>query len=697
MRASLSLVALVLGGLAPLSVQSAAAQAAPLSCVNTVYAVSGDQAVSPGTLTAINTSTQVSTPVPIAGGPIGVNALGLSANGLFTYSYRQATQEVIVHTVASGTVQAFPAPLITNVNVVRGAVNPANGIYYFSDNLDQATVYAFNTTTNTFLGQVGTLSPDVIPPVPFISNGDFAFDTAGNLYVTQVDRLYRATSAVPTTAGTVAIPLTTLAVLPPGTNSPGIAFSSDGFLYINDNPSFTGPSTIFKIDPSSGALVGSFTVPEAFLVDLGSCSSPNTLSLAKNVQGRAAPGDQFGMAITGSGISMGNTATTAGTGTGLQPEVAGPVLAVQGNSYTINQAGAGTTNLGNYVTTWVCTDLSTGIVAGSGTGNTGTFTYPTPPGPQGSNVHCVFTDTPRTYTVNKVADIADAKSGDTVHYTVTVTNTGQADYTAGSPATISDDLTGVIDDAVFNNDAAASAGPAPTFASPTLSWAGPLPVGGTVTLTYSVTVNPAGQLGDNALDNVVTGGTNCPAGSTAPECRVHIPILNVADFKSVDPVSTTEVAPGQELTYTLTFTGQSTGGTVDRVDNLTRVLDDATITSPPVASDPALTVTDGSNGEIAIAGTLAPNQTVTVTFKVKVKPDGQRGDNVLDNFLLNPGETPPATCEPDNEDCTTNPVKTILATSGDNGFLPITIGAAGTLALGSLLLLTHRTQRRRHH
>ncbi|MCB8775852.1 hypothetical protein LJD49_29470, partial [Escherichia coli] len=39
-----------------------------------------------------------------------------------------------------------------------------------------------------------------------------------------------------------------------------------------------------------------------------------------------------------------------------------------------------------------------------------------------------------------------------------------------------------------------------------------------------------------------------------------------------------------------------------------------------------------------------------------VKPDGQRGDNVLGNFLVNPGEEPPTTCEPGNPDCTVNPV-----------------------------------------
>ena len=42
-----------------------------------------------------------------------------------------------------------------------------------------------------------------------------------------------------------------------------------------------------------------------------------------------------------------------------------------------------------------------------------------------------------------------------VHYTVTVTNSGQTPYTG---ATFTDPLAGVLDDAAYNGDAAATAG-----------------------------------------------------------------------------------------------------------------------------------------------------------------------------------------------------------------------------------------------
>jgi len=562
LRSGLALAALLLGGLAPLSASISPAHAAPpLSCVNTIYAVNNFTEPIPGTLTAIDTSAQTSATVP--GPQIGDNALGVSADGLFTYSYNRVTNRVVVENVLTGTTQTFFST--AGGDVIRGAVNPANGFYYFADAFVVDTtipidIFAFNTTSNTFVGKVGVLAPDAIP---IGLNGDLVFDTAGNMYVTIGDHLYRGNVQLPTTASNAPVGLTTLAVLPQGVNIPGVAISSDGFLYVSDG-SQIGPTTIFKIDPSNGASAGSFTIPQSYISDLGSCASPNTLTLSKNVQGRSKPGDQFGMAITGSGISNGNTATTSGSTDGVQAEVAGPVLTLSGNTYSINQAGAGTTDLGNYVTTWVCTDVNTGAVVASGTGNSGTFTYPPPSGPRGGNVQCVFTD-------------------------------------------------------------------------------------------------------------------------------VAIP----TDFKSVNPASTTAVVASEDLTYTLAFTGTSAGGPVNRVDNISGVLDDATIVLPPESSDPVLTVTDGSNGLIGITGTLKPDQTVTVTYTVKVKPDGQRGDDVLDNFLLDPGETPPATCEPSNDHCTTNPVTSLtLAAAGSNELLPIVIGAGGVFAMGSLTMLAGYRLRR---
>ncbi len=77
--------------------------------------------------------------------------------------------------------------------------------------------------------------------------------------------------------------------------------------------------------------------------------------------------------------------------------------------------------------------------------------------------------------------------GSVVQYTVTVTNSGQTPYTGAS---FTDPLAGLLDDASYNNDAAATAGSV-SFASPNLTWTGNLAVGASATITFSVMVkNP---------------------------------------------------------------------------------------------------------------------------------------------------------------------------------------------------------------
>ncbi|WP_035699453.1 hypothetical protein, partial [Glycomyces tenuis] len=65
---------------------------------------------------------------------------------------------------------------------------------------------------------------------------------------------------------------------------------------------------------------------------------------------------------------------------------------------------------------------------------------------------------------------------------------------------------------------------------------------------------------------------------------------------------------------------------------------------------------DEAQEQVVVAGMVGPGETVTVSFQVTVLPDGERGDNSLADFLLDPGEDPPAECTDDNPDCTVNPV-----------------------------------------
>jgi uncharacterized repeat protein (TIGR01451 family) len=133
------------------------------------------------------------------------------------------------------------------------------------------------------------------------------------------------------------------------------------------------------------------------------------------------------------------------------------------------------------------------------------------------------TDFIAALTITKTADVSQTAPGDTVHYTITVADTGQTSYTG---ATLTDSLTGVLDDATYGNDAVATTGTV-SFTSPNLTWTGDLPVGGTATITYSVTVNDP-ETGNLMLANTVSSGTpgsNCPPGSSDPRCSATVTVV----------------------------------------------------------------------------------------------------------------------------------------------------------------------------
>ena len=83
-------------------------------------------------------------------------------------------------------------------------------------------------------------------------------------------------------------------------------------------------------------------------------------------------------------------------------------------------------------------------------------------------------------TIVKTASAASATPGQHVTYTITVTDTGQTPYTG---AVVTDDLTGLLDDAAYGADAAATRG-AVSYASPVLTWTGNLTPGQAATITY---------------------------------------------------------------------------------------------------------------------------------------------------------------------------------------------------------------------
>jgi uncharacterized repeat protein (TIGR01451 family) len=272
--------------------------------------------------------------------------------------------------------------------------------------------------------------------------------------------------------------------------------------------------------------------------------------------------------------------------------------------------------------------------------------------PTGSGGTCVTgectTSTPvQSLQITKTADQTDVIPGSTINYTITVKNTGKTDYTTASPATFTDDLSKVLDDADYQNDVTASAGTV-SYDQPTLAWTGAIASGDTVTIRYSVVVkNP--DTGDSQIDNAVvsnTPGNNCAAGNTDPTCQVSIPS---ASYTVTKTASTATVNPGDTITYTVTVanTGQ-VAYTTDRPasfrDNLSAVLDDATYVDGSATNG---AVVDGKT--LTWSGPLPVDGTQTITYQVRVnKPD--TGDKSITNAVTPTG--PGGRCATAN-DCTT--------------------------------------------
>ncbi|WP_434447147.1 hypothetical protein [Lentzea sp. E54] len=132
--------------------------------------------------------------------------------------------------------------------------------------------------------------------------------------------------------------------------------------------------------------------------------------------------------------------------------------------------------------------------------------------------------------VSKIADSDVVQAGGKVTYTLLIQNSGGVAYGPEKPAVLTDDMTGVLDDAAYNSDAKADSGPAPTVTGSTLMWSGPLAVGQTISITYSVTAaNPS--RGDGVLDNGVTAAdSNCAAG-----CHTKVTVGSSPAPPSTDP------------------------------------------------------------------------------------------------------------------------------------------------------------------
>jgi uncharacterized repeat protein (TIGR01451 family) len=228
--------------------------------------------------------------------------------------------------------------------------------------------------------------------------------------------------------------------------------------------------------------------------------------------------------------------------------------------------------------------------------------------------------------ITKTADTATVIAGNDVHYTVTVTNTGQTDY---APATFTDPLTDVLDDATYAGGATATIGSV-AYTNSTLVWTGALTVGQSATISYFVTASYPLR-GDKTLINTVRSavqGSTCQAGNSASACTatvaVLVPTLTIVSTTDVNTV----VVAGGRVNYTImaTNTGQGAYPAVTISDPLAALLDDAAYRNDASATSGTVTVTGGT---LTWTGPLAIGQNVIITFSIDVDNPDAGGDAQL--------------------------------------------------------------------
>lgn len=277
--------------------------------------------------------------------------------------------------------------------------------------------------------------------------------------------------------------------------------------------------------------------------------------------------------------------------------------------------------------------------------------------------------------IAKEADPTVVKAvGDKVEYTVKMTNKGQGDLTTERPATVVDDLSGVLDDATLDETSlSAMIGGAPVNtwsfefdeATEELSSEGPLLEGETVEISYEVTYTAAGNV---KLENKACVPEGHAADDSDECAEVTVLGAKLEPTKTVAP-DAGYLTPGDTLTYTLTFdnTDGKAPATVNYHDYLGYVLDKASFVEGSIAvhdgQEPSGDLgVEGPGGDslLLIEGEVPAGESRTVTYEVVVEDvlalespdpgDPAPENGVIVNFLLDkdqetPTQQPGVDCE----------------------------------------------------
>jgi LPXTG-motif cell wall-anchored protein len=356
------------------------------------------------------------------------NGLGIGSGGGPIYAYQRSGDnadkaKIFKYDSSTGTwssqmTNAFSTGL--HNFLVAGAVDLNTNAYLFGGFTKNGTQFKLwkytGSGTPTYLGYLDTSAN-----AGGASNGDMAFDAAGNLFVVRGSAfnttVFSVTAANLANANGGKITSSGSSTFNTTNNVNGVAFDASGKAYLGSGStlqSFTMPSW-----------TGSATVTTGLndSTDLASCSSPATITLEKDVKGRVNSSDQFALSLDQGTTNLGKN-TTTGTATGVQDQRVGPLPTARNTTVSFSEVAApGTgTDLTQYATTWAC--KVDGTLTKSGTGTTGTMPIPS----SGQAVLCQFVNSPllAKVTIHKQlqeASGADAGVGSNWPVSATLANT----------------------------------------------------------------------------------------------------------------------------------------------------------------------------------------------------------------------------------------------------------------------------------
>ncbi|KAM9862997.1 hypothetical protein ACI1US_01138 [Leucobacter sp. BZR 635] len=619
---------------------------------------------------------------------------------------------------------SFPTGILDHGSgsAVRGGVNPADGMYwasatsYRADGSYRHHFWAYDTLTDVNYGYVGFLTSQggASAGTMYGNNGDLVFDQDGNMLFlsassldTDMTRLSGMNKGLAVVNGR-----TTVTDLSPAkygikraslmkpTQLPasnGITFDNDGYLWTSLSDGQRG--SLNRVDPNTGTLVdnlqtwnqdpqrpsqgwysaggvvklkapnGQYT-QHAYITDLADCNDPGGLQVLKNIGDRASAGDQFQLEVFRSSFPAGaERAQTSGDATGLQADaIAGPIVGIPGQAYTVRETMTGGKSLAPYGTTLACVDVANGnapVETQMLSQGEGSFIFPglgAAPNAPLPNVECTFTNSPKaTLSVDKSLTGTRVATND--QFTVQILAGGgvvKDATTKGSGKTVTkgSGATGAVPVNPETEYVITEAGAAGTnlanYPGATITCLDP--TGHHQGLPVDQPLDPAGfAITPAPMSKISCTITNTPGEAELATKKTLLTVTGV-DGSEVEATEDTKVSPGDVLKYQIATTNR---GVIAGSTKLSEIVPEGTTYtgknegwSCSTQSKRAASA-DSAAGQVCLreVKNLAPGATDTATFTVTVGDakallnDGDPLNEIHNLVVSSDGVCEPGDCE----------------------------------------------------